>query len=1180
MISRGGSIRRWVSLFAFVAMGLFASVAQANTWADTCAGCHEATANGPPLMPSLDATYGKIMADNGQMDDNCSVTFNCVLRQKLAGKNAGGTIVNATARANMSVYAEGPGASQFSAAELEVVRLYLQKVRDEVVASPSPAFSFPNTLTTSNSSIASTVVISNSRATIVSYTFSLVGTNPGDYAITSGATGSCAASPSATTPTTCNANVTVRFSPTAGGSRPATLRLTFSNAAADPVPFTRNFGLAGNGVVPTPGFNISSNSLTLSARLGSSTTGSLTITNPVAATANLVLSAFNFSAPQYVRSGTSTCAVASSLAPGASCSLVVSFTPTAAGSQNGSLSIVHNAAGSPAPVTLTGSGTQSLISPASQALSFGNVQQGVPKPINQIVSNTGTTTLNFTVSPSAAAARTGPAKDDYAVTGTCTTITPLAALGGTCTLIVTFTPTALGARPATLTISSDATNGPLVITLDGAGVALPEPVVTPPASDFPDTVINETSAQTRTVTIRNDRVRNITYSVSNATDFRIGAESCAGRVVPGGGGTCTIAIQFIPTLGAGEGRRIATLPFAFTGTVPDPDPTTINVDVAGNALLPLAQSATSLNASAVVGSPTTTSMLLTNRSASSITLSTLVFSGAAAGDYSLDATNTCTAALVLVAGNNCTLVVRFNPPAAGTRNATLTISHNAAGSPQTVSFLGAATPAPQGQIQLSATSLTYAATQLGSTSPQTITVQNSGNLALTFSAFTFGGAMPGDFQRSGTCSVAAPLPIAGQCTLILSFAPTALGARTATLTISSDASNGAATVTLAGTGVPVPAPQVSLTPATLDFGTQSVGGLYPTRRARLANSGTADLTVASIAVAGTGFSNASAAACPAVLAPGAGCDIDVAFGAVAAASYTGSLTVVSNAAGSPHSITLSGAGSVAAIPVLAFSPAVSSLDFGTVSAGSVSAVQTVTVQNQGPGGVTLTVLNAIGADATSFSVAGGSCSLAAPLFQGGTCTVDIRFAPGSSGTKTASLQIASTGSFPPVLALTGVGLAGPNPSLELSATALAFDSTRVGAQSLPAAVRLSSSGSGVVTVSAMQVTGSYAIQSTTCPPLPFSLPAGTECTISVSFAPVAQGASAGTLSITSDAAPTVREVSLSGSGDPSADVGGGGCTLGDGTSPNDPALWMMVLLAALCIVRRRRYRLARKEPLN
>jgi hypothetical protein len=719
-------------------------------------------------MPSQDATFGKIMKDTGQFTDECLVTTNCVLRQRLKGEDALGNIINVNARNNMDSLGEGVGS--FTNAELEAVRLYLLKVRDLVIANPSPAFSFPSTLTTGNNSIASTVAIQNWRGTSVSYAFTLVGTNPGDYSITAGASGSCAATSSLAAPNNCNANVTVRFSPTAGGSRPATLRMTFTVPGADPIPFTRDFSLTGTGVVPAPIYQGSTSSLNFSARLGSSVNNSMTITNSAGASANLVLSAFNYSAPQYTRSVSSTCTIGISLAPGASCTLTTTFTPGAAGAQNGSLSIVHNAAGSPDAVTLTGTGTQSLISPTSSSLAFGNVQQGVPKPLNLVVSNTGTATLNFTVSPSSPAAKTGAAAADYAVTGTCILGTPLAALGGTCTLTVTLTPSAQGARPATLTISSDATNGPLVIALSGTGVALPEPVVTPPASDFPDTVISQTSAQTRTVTIQNDRVRTITYAVSDTTDFKIGTESCPTRLVPGSGGVCTIAIQFMPTLGAGEGRRTAALAFTFTGEAPDPNPDPVNVNVAGNALLPLAQSATSLNAAAVVGSPTTTSMLLTNRSASPITLTSLLFSGTAATDYSLAVGNTCTPALVLAPSSSCTLVVGFNPPAAGTRNATLTITHSAAGSPQTVAFLGTATPAPQGRIELSSSTVAYADTQLASTSAQTITVHNGGNLALNFSAFTFGGTNPADFQRSGTCAVGTPLPIAADCTVILTFA--------------------------------------------------------------------------------------------------------------------------------------------------------------------------------------------------------------------------------------------------------------------------------------------------------------------------------------------------------------------------------------------------------------------------
>src|ERR1035441_6715294 len=130
--------------------------------------------------------------------------------------------------------------------------------------------------------------------------------------------------------------------------------------------------------------------------------------------------------------------------------------------------------------------------------------------------------LVFAVEPSNPSARTGPASGDYAVAGPCHVAAPLAP-AGTCNLAVTFTPTALGVRVATLMVTSDATNGALTVALGGTGVALPEPIVTFPASNFPDTVIGQTATATRTITIENDRSRDITYSISSITDFTIGA---------------------------------------------------------------------------------------------------------------------------------------------------------------------------------------------------------------------------------------------------------------------------------------------------------------------------------------------------------------------------------------------------------------------------------------------------------------------------------------------------------------------------------------------------------------------------------------------------------------------------------------------------------------------------------
>ena len=97
--------------------------------------------------------------------------------------------------------------------------------------------------------------------------------------------------------------------------------------------------------------------------------------------------------------------------------------------------------------------------------------------------------------------------------------------------------------------------------------------------------------------------------------------------------------------------------------------------------------------------------------------------------------------------------------------------------------------------------------------------------------------------------------------------------------------------------------------------------------------------------------------------------------------------------------------------------------------------------------------------------------------------------------------------------------------------------------------------------------------------MPFTLPAGTDCTVSVSFRPADEGAASGMLSITSDAAPVVREVALSGSGEDTVDTSSGGCTIGDPRGPADPLLWSMVVIAAAWLLARRR-RHGRASPKN
>jgi trimeric autotransporter adhesin len=151
------------------------------------------------------------------------------------------------------------------------------------------------------------------------------------------------------------------------------------------------------------------------------------------------------------------------LAPGTSCTVQAIFAPTQAGTLTGTLSIATSASTLPLTVALTGMGVQSqmLISPAS--LSFGAIAVGSPATLSLTLANTGTasiTNISSTI--------TAPTTGEYAVTVPCavTTLAP----GMSCSLTVTFTPAALGARPGTLTIASSDSSSPDMVPLTGSGV--------------------------------------------------------------------------------------------------------------------------------------------------------------------------------------------------------------------------------------------------------------------------------------------------------------------------------------------------------------------------------------------------------------------------------------------------------------------------------------------------------------------------------------------------------------------------------------------------------------------------------------------------------------------------------------------------------------------------------------
>jgi hypothetical protein len=200
-----------------------------------------------------------------------------------------------------------------------------------------------------------------------------------------------------------------------------------------------------------------------------------------------------------------------------------------------------------------------------------------------------------------------------------------------------------------------------------------------------------------------------------------------------------------------------------------------------------------------VGSTGATQMLtLTNSGSAPLTLGAVAVAGPHAGDFARS--GTCTAALVVAPNGNCTVVLAFTPAAVGARSATVSVTSNAPGSPHTASLAGTGVSSALG-LSVGASALAFGNQAVGSSSAaQTVTLTNTGGAALAIASITVTGANPTEFSRAGTCA-AGPLASGASCTLDVSFTPTAAGARSAAVSIASDAPGSPHGIALTGTGV-------------------------------------------------------------------------------------------------------------------------------------------------------------------------------------------------------------------------------------------------------------------------------------------------------------------------------------------------------------------------------------------
>ena len=461
-----------------------------------------------------------------------------------------------------------------------------------------------------------------------------------------------------------------------------------------------------------------------------------------------------------------------SIAPSTSCAISVTFTPPTPGPMTGTVTTVYGAPGGPQIVTLTGSGSGPFVNLSTTSLTFGPQLVGTPSTAQIVtLSNTGNASLSISsIAPS------GDFNDG-------TSCGSSLAVGSSCKIFVTFTPTATGTRTGTITITDSAVGSPHTVSLSGTGVQ-PAVTLSPQSLTFATQPIGTTSAA-QNITLTNTgtatlNVTGITMGGANPGDFAQ-TNTCNSSVAANA--SCTITATFTPTAAGARNATILvkdnapgtpqTISLAGTGTSVELSTQSLNF---GIVLLP-------------ASSPSQT-VTLTNVGSKTLTFKSITLTGTDPGDYSQS--NTCGNSIG--AGTNCTFTVVFTPKAVATRTASLSISDTDLTSPQTVSLTGTGT-----EVELSAQSLSFGSQTVGTSSqPQMITLTNTGSTTLDFGGFVISGPTAGDFSQTNTCGKS----IAGgaNCSISVVFTPQAKGARRAILNISDNGGASPQAITLTGTG--------------------------------------------------------------------------------------------------------------------------------------------------------------------------------------------------------------------------------------------------------------------------------------------------------------------------------------------------------------------------------------------
>lgn len=611
--------------------------------------------------------------------------------------------------------------------------------------------------------------------------------------------------------------------------------------------------------------------------IGLKVTSNLVLTNSGAA--DLTIYLLSLTGADFTVSGITT---PKTITAGQSAQVVVTFTPTAAGSATGSLSITSNDPTNPTiSVPLSGTGTSAAtgqLSANSTSLSFGTVATGTSAEKQILLTNTGNAAVKISTVTTAGAGLT-----TSGVT-TPTTLNPSQSV----TLTVSFAPAAAGSMTGSISIVSDAGNSPLKIAVSGTG-AQAGLTLSPASFNFGSVVDGQ--AKSQPITVTNTGTAALTIAQLSVTGSGYSVSGLATPATIAAGSNATFSVLFAPTTAGSLSGTVSIV-----SNAPN-SPNVLSLSGTGTAAsVALSSNPTSLSFTNVnAGSSSSKSATITNSGNTSLTISQISVN---AKDFKVSGMAT---PVTLAAGQNAAMSVSFSPTASESITGNITVS----GSYGASAVIPVSGNGVQPGLTITPSSASFGNVTVGSPATQTLQLTNSGTGTLTVTQVSVAG--------SGFSTGTLLLPItlnSGQSTNFnVQFAPASAATASGSVTIVSNAPNSPAVIALSGTGV---AATQLLTFSTTNLGFGNVNtGSSSTQSVTVTDSGNASVRISQITESGAGFT-LSGAGTPVTLSAGQSLTFGVIFSPNAAGGDTGTVTVTSTATVSPTTIALSGTGVQAA----------------------------------------------------------------------------------------------------------------------------------------------------------------------------------------------------------------------------------------------------------------------------